>query len=174
MNRPSALCLGLALSLHVVAGASAQTETKHLIVEPSSPPASVAPGTRVSLVLDVMPKRTMHVYAPGQKDYIPVSLAIQADPAITVRAVQFPAPQNVRSKAGDESQLVYSGRFRIVQDVTIAATPAVRTRARTPGATVTVRGTLRYQACDDIICYLPVNVPVAWTVALKPSARVTP
>ena len=174
MNRSSALCVAFALSLCSAAGASAQTETKHLTVEPSSPLAAVAPGTRVSLMLDVMPKRTMHVYAPGQADYIPVSLAIKADPSITARAVQFPTPQKVMNKAAGEEQLVYSGRFRIVQDGTIAATPVVRARARTPGATVTINGTLRYQACDDSICYLPVNVPVAWTVALKPSARVTP
>jgi DsbC/DsbD-like thiol-disulfide interchange protein len=172
MNRSSGLCLALALSVSAVAGASAQTETKHLIVEPSNPPEAVAAGTRVSLALDVMPKRTMHVYAPGQTDYIPVSLAIKADRAIQVGRVHFPKPEKVLIKAVGESQLVYSRRFRLVQDITIAATPTMRTRARTPGATVVVNGTLRYQACDEIICYLPVDVPVAWTIPLKPAARV--
>ena len=100
---------------------------------------------------------------------IPVSLKIDADPAITVGAVQFAKPE--LRKVLDETQLVYSTPFRIAQDVTLAATPALRDRARTPGATVTIKGTLRYQACDDAICYVPVNVPVTWTVALERPAR---
>ncbi len=27
----------------------------------------------------------------------------------------------------------------------------------------TIRGTLRYQACDDRICYIPQEVPLQWT-----------
>jgi hypothetical protein len=122
----------------------------------------------------VTPKPSMHVYAPGQVDYIPISLAVQSDPAVAASAVRFPKPEKLLLKALDESQLVYSKPFRIEQAITIAGTPAVLARARTPGATVTVRGTLRYQACDDIICYVPVNVPVAWTITLKPPARILP
>jgi DsbC/DsbD-like thiol-disulfide interchange protein len=174
MKNASAWCLGLVLTLGAGVRAAAPTETKHLLVTVSSPAGAVAPGARVSLTLDVTPKATMHVYAPEQKEYIPISLTLQADPAIKPSAVQFPRPEKLRLNALDDSQLVYSKPFRIVQDVTIAGTPAVLDRSRTPGATVTVKGTLRYQACDNIICYVPVNVPVAWTVALKPAARVAP
>jgi hypothetical protein len=173
------VCLAIALSISVIARAAAPIETKHVTVAPSGPAQPVAPGARVSLALDVTPKRTMHVYAPQQKgasarrgaasgaraSYIPVSLSIVADPAIAVTAARFPAAELLPDPL-DEPQLVYSKPFRIVQDVTIAATPALRTRARTPGAVVTINGTLRYQACDDTICYVPVNVPVAWTVPL--------
>jgi DsbC/DsbD-like thiol-disulfide interchange protein len=137
----------------------------------SSQAAGVTPGTRVSLTLDVTPKPTMHVYAPGQKGFVPISLTIQPDPEITTGAVQFPKAEKLRVNPDDEGQLVYSKPIRIAQDVTIAATPGVLARARTPGATVIIKGTLRYQACDDTICYVPVNVPVAWTIALKPPAR---
>jgi hypothetical protein len=154
-----------------VVRAVAPTETKHLTMAVSSHAVGVAPGTRVSLTLDVTPKPTMHVYAPGQKGFVPISLTIQADPEITTGAVQFPKAEKLRVNPDDEAQLVYSKPIRIAQDVTIAATPAVLDRARTPGATVIVKGTLRYQACDDVICYVPVNVPVAWTIALKTPAR---
>jgi DsbC/DsbD-like thiol-disulfide interchange protein len=166
--------LGATPDLHHGPLAAAPTETKHLTVEASSPAGAVAPGARVTLTLDVTPKPSMHVYAPGQVDYIPISLAVQSDPAVAASAVRFPKPEKLLLKALDESQLVYSKPFRIVQAITIADTPAVLARARTPGATVTVRGTLRYQACDDIICYVPVNVPVAWTITLKPPARILP
>jgi DsbC/DsbD-like thiol-disulfide interchange protein len=171
MTRFSAWCLGFALIAGAVIRAATPTETKHLTMAVSSPAAAFAPGAHVSLTLDVTPKRTMHVYAPGQKEYVPISLTIQADPAIKAGAVQFPTAEKLVLNAGDDAQLVYSKPIRIVQDVTLTATPAAADRARTPGATVTVKGTLRYQACDDTICYVPVNVPVAWTIALKPSAR---
>ena len=29
---------------------------------------------------------------------------------------------------------------------------------------LTIKGTLRYQACDDKVCFRPTNVPVEWTV----------
>jgi DsbC/DsbD-like thiol-disulfide interchange protein len=179
-TRFHAVWVGFVLTVGAAKGAAPPVETKHLTVAVTSPAGPVAPGARVTLALDVTPKRTMHVYAPkapaarttatrGTEGLIPVSLKIDADPAIAVGQVQFPKPE-LRDVLG-ESQLVYSAPFRIVQDVTLAATPALRARARTPGATVTVRGTLRYQACDDAICYVPVTVPVAWTVGLEPPAR---
>jgi hypothetical protein len=171
LSRLVRLSLGLALIAGAGVRAVGPTETKHLTMAVSSHTVGVAPGTRVSLTLDVTPKPTMHVYAPGQKGFVPISLTIQADPEITTGAVQFPKGEKLRVNPDDEAQLVYSKPIRIAQDVTIAATPAVLDRARTPGATVIVKGTLRYQACDDTICYVPVNVPVTWTIALKTPAR---
>jgi hypothetical protein len=54
-----------------------------------------------------------------------------------------------------------------VQDVTVAANRTLVKRAATPGATLTVKGTLKYQACDNSICYAPVSVPLSWTLALQ-------
>ena len=41
---------------------------------------------------------------------------------------------------------------------------------------ITVSGTLDYQACDDKVCYNPASVPVSWTFDLKPliTERPTP
>jgi hypothetical protein len=36
---------------------------------------------------------------------------------------------------------------------------------------IKIRGQLRYQACDDKICYLPQNIPLEWTVAVAPLDR---
>jgi DsbC/DsbD-like thiol-disulfide interchange protein len=135
------------------------------VVSVSTPAVPAAPGARVSLALDVSPKRTMHVYAPGQKTYIPISLTLENDAAFKAGAARFPAPERVVD-ALDEPQLVYSKPIRIAQDITLSAD-----RARLPGTVMTVKGTLRYQACDDSICYAPINVPVAWTISLKPPAR---
>jgi hypothetical protein len=55
---------------------------------------------------------------------------------------------------------VFSAPFRLVQDVTIG-------RAVKPGQSLTLTGVLKYQACDDKICFNPVSAPLSWTVTLK-------
>jgi DsbC/DsbD-like thiol-disulfide interchange protein len=145
------------------AGFSADpTTTKHLTVATSAIPATVAPGARVSLVVEVAPKPAMHVYAPGQKDFIPVSLTLAASDAIKAETAQFPVAEQLEVKELGETHLVYTKPFRIVQDVTIAKSALVRR-----SSTITVKGTLKYQACDTSICYAPVSVPVTWTLALQ-------
>lgn len=146
---------------------SQRHETAHLVATTAAVSTPVAPGTRVSLRLDVAPKATMHVYSPGQKDYIPISLTIEKTAAVKAQPAVFPKAEQYYFKALEETQLVYSKPFQIVQDVTIASTPALGNRARTPGATLVVKGTLEYQACDESVCYRPVSVPVTWTLRLK-------
>ena len=129
-----------------------KVSTRHLEVAPS---VSVKAG-KVSLVVDVSPKATMHVYSPEQKDYIPVSLKIETIAGVTTPPAEFPRAEKREFPALNETQLVYSKPFRITQPVEIrGAAPA------------TIKGTLRYQACDETICYVPVNVPLTWTLPAK-------
>jgi hypothetical protein len=135
----------------------ATRETNHLRVALSASADRVAPGGRVTLRVDVTPKPKMHVYAPGQPDYVTVSLKFDANPAFTAAKPQFPPPEKFLFEPLNEQQLVYMKPFRITTDVTLSPT------AR---GDVTVKGTFRYQACDDHVCYLPANVPVEWTIPL--------
>jgi DsbC/DsbD-like thiol-disulfide interchange protein len=127
-------------------------ETAHLTVTTSSS----AQAGKASLFVDVAPKPMMHVYSPGQKGYIAITLTLDANPAFTAAKAKYPAGEKLFMKVLNETQLVYSKPFRITQDI--------RFVKPVPGAPLTIKGTLRYQACDDKICYLPQNVPVAWTM----------
>ena len=135
------------------------TDTKHLTISASTSAKSAAPGGKVSLFVDVAPKPKMHVYAPDQKDYIPVSLTLKAADGVRAEPIQFPAAETYFFAPLKETQQVYSKKFRIVQPVTLGKD--------LKGDAVTITGTVRYQACDDAICYVPQNVPVSWTIALK-------
>jgi hypothetical protein len=108
----------------------------------------------------------MHVYAPDQKDYIPIALTLQPDESLRPSPPRYPKPEKYFFAPLKETQLVYSSPFRIAQDVTLVSSPALLERARS-GQSLAVKGTLRYQACDDTICYMPKNVAVSWTVKLK-------
>lgn len=125
-------------------------DTKHLTVTTST--TSAANG-HVSLVASITPKPTMHVYAPGQSGLIGVTLTLDANAGVKAGTLKYPEPEK-RVIAG-ETELVYSQPFRITDDVTL-------THAGQPPAVI--KGTLRYQACDDVICYLPATVPLEWTI----------
>ena len=156
--------LVLALFLSGFAAGGQPVTTKHLTIVTSASQPTVEPGARVALNIDVAPKPTMHVYAPGQKAYIAISLKLDEQAPLKPATIQFPKPEKREVKELGETQLVYSKPFRIVQDVTLAKSP-------TPGPLI-IKGTVRYQACDESICYTPITVPVTWTLTVKkPSPR---
>jgi len=130
-------------------------ETPHLSVTVSAGAAEVAPGGKVALFLDVTPKPKMHVYAPGQDGYIAITLTLEADPGLVPAKAKYPAGEKYVMPALNETQIVYAKPFRIAQDVTVKSAD---------GETKTIKGSLRYQACDDAICYLPKTIPVEWVV----------
>jgi len=150
---------------------TASAETPHLAVATSASDPSVAPGTRFSLFVDIFPKPTIHVYAPGEKDAIPVALTLTPDESFKVHPPRFPKAEKYFFAPLELTQLVYSKPFRIAQDVTAALTPALRERARATGAALAIKGTLRYQACDDKVCYLPKELELSWTVSLRSLER---
>jgi DsbC/DsbD-like thiol-disulfide interchange protein len=156
----AAIVLALCAVAPVVAQDS-KKETKHLIVTTSGTPETVAPGKRLSLAVDVAPKPKMHVYSPGQAGYIGITLTLEGDPAFTAAKAKYPAGEKIYVPFLKETQLVYAKPFRIAQDVVVG-------RVRS-AETLTIKGTLRYQACDDTVCYLPVTLPLAWTVKLAAS-----
>ena len=51
-------------------------------------------------------------------------------------------------------------------DVTFASAATLRQLGIDPATSLKIDGTLRYQACDDVICYLPESRPVSWTIKL--------
>jgi hypothetical protein len=161
----------LLLALAVQASTSSApptVETKYLALKPSASADSVGPGSRFTLLLDVIPKPKIHVYAPGQPDYMPISLTLDDDPAYRVVAdARYPKPQVLFFKPLNERFKVYSAPFRITQDVVLTEKQATDGRAGMPGTTLVVSGKVSYQACDDLICYLPVEARVSWSLRLK-------
>jgi hypothetical protein len=125
----------------------------------TSPSAAVArPGQTVKLFVDVTPRPKMHVYAPGAKDYLPIVLELNS-PGVRAGKLTYPASQDWYFEPTKEHVPVFQSPFRLTQDITIDA------NAR-PGM-LYVTGVLKYQACDDTICYNPVTAPVSWTLSVR-------
>jgi cytochrome c biogenesis DsbD-like protein len=149
---------------------TSELATRYLKVKLAPVDKTAAPGELVTLSLDVTPGQKMHVYAPGQEGYI--AIAIELEPSKDYKAVpaRFPASQPHFFAPTNETVKVYNKPFQIAQDVTIAATAALRKRAAAKEA-LTIAGTLKYQACDDLVCYRPDSLPVSWKLELTPGAR---
>ena len=120
--------------------------------------AAVATGGKVTLQIDVTPKPKMHVYAPGQDGYIPIQITLTDDETFTAAKAKYPAGEKYVMPALNETQIVYARPFRVTQEITLA---------RSAAGTVTVKGSVRYQACDDAICYLPKTIPVEWKIDVR-------
>jgi hypothetical protein len=150
------------------APAGGWTETPHLRVRTSISHDSKAPDGTATLVVEIEPKPKMHVYAPGQPDYIPVSLDLVTDASYTAAPPQFPAAERFLFEPLNEQQLVYAKPFRIADRVTLA--PQARRQKVASAGRLTIAGTLRYQACDDKVCYIPTTVPLQWTVTRAAAA----
>ena len=117
-------------------------------------------GKKLALFVDVAPKPGIHVYAPGAKDYIAVSLKLTPQPGVKAGKVAFPKSEVMFFEALNEHVPVFQKAFRITQDVTLD-------RSAKAGSTVIASGTLNYQACDDKVCYPPESSPVSWIVTVK-------
>ena len=115
-------------------------------------------GAKLALFVDVTPKPGIHVYAPGSKDYIPITVKLNGQPEIKLGKVGYPKSEMMTF--ADEKVPVFQKPFRLTQDVTVDKSAKV-------GSTVTVSGTVNYQACDDRVCYAPESAPVTWSVIVK-------
>jgi peroxiredoxin len=138
----------------------------HLEITSFSTDSTVAPGTQFSLVLDVRPARGVHVYAPGVTGYKPIAFSVQPQAGLQTRGAQYPPSEDYHFKPLNEHVQVYQRPFRIVQDVLIDASPQAQTSLKDM-TSMTIKGVLNYQACDDEVCFTPQTVPLTWTVSLR-------
>ena len=104
------------------------------------------------------PIRAFTWYAPGAKDYQPISVAIAPHADVTIGRVVYPKSEMLVFEG--ESVPVFQKAFRLTQDVTIA-------KSTKPGTKLTVVGKVDYQACDDKVCFIPASLPVSWTIDVK-------
>jgi hypothetical protein len=157
----------LALLLTALAGQTAAPQRRPLLDVTSRVSSErVAPGDRFSIALDLTPAPRIHVYAPEVTGYKPLALTVKPQAGLIVRSAIYPPSETYYYAPLKETVPVYQKPFRVVQELMLDGSPAGRAALR--GMTsLTVQGTLSYQACDDRICFPPRSVPMTWTVIVK-------
>jgi hypothetical protein len=144
--------------------------TEHLDITTYSSDSAIAPGDRVTLAFDVVPRRGIHVYAPGASSYRLVTVNLESHPQIRALPMKYPASQIYVFKPLNERVPVYQKPFTLLQEIVLAGTPQAQAALRGKDS-LTLNGTLEYQACDDRVCFNPESVPMSWTFMLRPIDR---
>lgn len=100
---------------------------------------------------------------PRSELLIPTVLTLRApSPAVSIR-ISYPKGEDVTFEFEPNQKLsVYAGEFTITARIRAA-------RAATPGVH-TVRGTLKFQACNDRACFPPKTLPVEFQLAVEKPA----
>jgi peroxiredoxin len=172
-NTISSIMMRLNDRVAPVAGTKLSTAHLELTTYPSEP--AIAPGNRFSIALDVEPHKGIHVYAPGAKSYRVIGLTIAPQPFVRALPPKYPESRIYFFKPLNERVPVFDKPFTLVQEIILEGTPQAQVAFRGKDS-VTIAGTLEYQACDDKICYNPASVPLSWTLNLQPLVleRTTP
>jgi hypothetical protein len=145
-------------------------EAKHLKLSVSGAGNAVRPSQRVTLAIDVnLPERT-HVYAPGVSGYLPIALRLESSPGFQADPVLFPPAKTIRLEAIHETVPVYDRQFRLLETVTLGSAQQIEPLLDA-NRYLTIKGELRYEACDDRECFVPETVPVKWTIHILPFDR---
>lgn len=156
----SALLAVLAM-LVAATGAGAQPGRPRAEVTPVVETAG-APGTRTRLSLKVRLPEHVHVQAhePRDPSLIPTVLTVEAPPGLTVERIAYPPPIELTQAGRGETLAVLGPEFSIDVEVTIAKGTSV--------GDLTVPAVLRYQACDDKVCFAPARATATWSVPVTP------
>ena len=132
--------------------------TRHLSFTAALSPDVVKPGGRLTLIVDVTPKKRMHVYAPGT-NYRAITVTLNRNAALKPSKPVYPKPSIYFFKPLKEQVFVYDDPFELTMTIAVGALPPRTSRLK-------ISGTLSYQACDDRVCYLPESVPLEWNLAV--------
>jgi hypothetical protein len=68
---------------------------------------------------------------------------------------------------------VYQKPFTLIEEMILEGTPEVQAALRGKDS-LTLTGTLEYQACNNKECFNPAVVPLSWKVGLRPLVRERP
>jgi DsbC/DsbD-like thiol-disulfide interchange protein len=142
--------------------------TDHLDVLSGVTEEAVVPGSPFSITLDVRPRQGVHVYAPGATGYKVIAFNLERNPLLLSRPTTYPSSEIYFFEPLNERVPVFQKPFRLSRRLTL--TTAAEHRATVARLkTLTIRGTLDYQACDDRLCFTPQSLPVSFSVTVKPT-----
>jgi hypothetical protein len=144
---------------------------KHLTLSASASTDSAHMGHHISLMLDVNLPPKVHVYAPGVQGYIPIDWKQAETSAAKSAPAVFPPAKQLFLEAIKEKVPVYENNFRLTREVVLGSDKDIAPLVDKDG-TLTLNGTLRYQACDEEKCFLPETVPISWAFHFEPLDRV--
>jgi DsbC/DsbD-like thiol-disulfide interchange protein len=122
-----------------------------------APMKPVAIGAPFAITVRVTPLPGIHVYAPGNPNYIPVAITVTPVAGLKVSPPVFPAGEDLFFGPLKETVKVYSAPFAI--RLPLLLEPRFRKGKISMTEDLALRGTVSYQACNDRVCFPPQSAP---------------
>ena len=163
--RGSLLLLILAALSCGAPAAEAQAQRPRAEVTPAILTPRATPGGTVVVALKVRLPKDVHVQADRPRDpsLIPTTLTVDVPPGVTVEKISYPIATEFAQAGRADALLVFGPEFEIRVRLALAASIG-------PGE-VRVPARLRYQACNDTMCFPPARAEAHWLLqvaALRP------
>ena len=164
-------CKGTAAIVLVLAAAAFPGVAAAQLGRPTAEVAAIAESDRVAAGGTVrvgarvsLPDR-FHVQSDRPRDpsLIPTVFAVEPPRGVTVTAIGYPPPQDFVQKGQAAPLTVFDHQFVVAAELRLD--PAV------PQGPLAITGRIRYQACDDTVCYAPATAPVEWRLDVVPAGR---
>jgi thiol:disulfide interchange protein DsbD len=126
------------------------------------------PGGPARVALKVTVPEGLHTQSnkPRDPNLIPTELSIDAPAGVTVEEIVWPPATDLKQEGADQPLAVFEREFVI--GVQLAVAPSVAT------GTLAVPARLRYQACDDKLCYAPATATTEWQLNVAATATPDP
>lgn len=160
--------VSIALLLSVTAFAQFAPPKDALSVQAGASVKQIVPGKPFEILVTLNIKQPYHVNAnpASERFLIPTTVSVEPVAGITFAQPQYPkGHQREFAFTGGKKIAVYEGKTVI----RIVATPAKSVKA----GSVTIRGKVNYQACDEKSCYPPGDLPFSLSLKVgKASASV--
>ena len=115
---------------------------------------------RVALQAQLDPGFHVNSNVPLEDFLIPTALTLDPPDGIELAAVAWPEPIMLSQQGAEQPLAVFEEAFVVGAALTLD--PAL------DAGTYVVPGTLRYQACDETMCYLPATADVSFEIAVVP------
>ena len=160
--------MGRAARLLVLAGALTCAPILH--AQSNRPRAEVMPvvttdhpkaGAPLTLALQVRLPKDVHVQAnkPRDPSLIPTVLTLTPPDSVKIDSITYPQPSELAQKDRQDTLAVLGPEFTIQIKATIAAGAA--------SGEIKIPGVLRYQACNDSVCFAPTRASTEWAVRVE-------
>ena len=126
--------------------------------------APAEPGSIARAAIRVTLPEGFHIQSnqPRDKSLIPTVLGVDPPAGVKPLEVVFPKDIDFKQEGSNEPLAVFEREFvvgaRFELDKSV------------PAGELVIPGRLRYQACDDKICYRPMTADVSWTIPVGPKA----
>jgi cytochrome c biogenesis protein CcdA len=118
---------------------------------------------RLALQVEVPPGLHVQSNTPRDPSLKALTLALDVPADAVILETVFPAPSDYRLEGSTDLLSVFEGQFAVGVRLKLSAAQ--------PVGDLVVEGRLRYQACDDKVCFVPKTATVAWTVPVLPRSK---